>query len=51
MQPTITGEILSPMGVAAVEFIDPREPVAVSMPTPISGVPLFLFADFLQIDF
>ncbi|KAG9453088.1 hypothetical protein H6P81_005992 [Aristolochia fimbriata] len=27
--PTITGEIQSPMGVATVEFIDPREPVAV----------------------
>lgn len=27
--PTITGEIQSPMGVAAVEFIDPREPVAI----------------------
>eukprot|EP00257_Ricinus_communis_P021719 XP_015581258.1 uracil phosphoribosyltransferase isoform X2 [Ricinus communis] len=27
--PTITGEIQSPMGVASVEFIDPREPVAV----------------------
>lgn len=29
-QPTISGEIQSPMGVASVEFIDPREPVAVS---------------------
>lgn len=47
MQPTITGEIQSPMGVAAVEFIDPREPVAVSMPTPISAVQLFSVADFL----
>ncbi|KAJ9180659.1 hypothetical protein P3X46_008873 [Hevea brasiliensis] len=28
-QPTITGEIQSPMGVASVEFIDPRENVAV----------------------
>lgn len=27
--PIITGEIQSPMGVAPVEFIDPREPVAV----------------------
>ncbi|KAL6138775.1 hypothetical protein ACLB2K_064054 [Fragaria x ananassa] len=27
--PTVTGEILSPMGVASVEFIDPREPVSV----------------------
>ncbi|KAM7526393.1 hypothetical protein LguiA_016295 [Lonicera macranthoides] len=27
--PTITGEIQSPMGVADVEFIDPREPVAI----------------------
>ncbi|KAF1858947.1 hypothetical protein Lal_00000767 [Lupinus albus] len=27
--PTVSGEILSPMGVASVEFIDPREPVAV----------------------
>ncbi|XAR68904.1 Uracil phosphoribosyltransferase [Bertholletia excelsa] len=27
--PTIRGEIQSPMGVASVEFIDPREPVAV----------------------
>ncbi|KAI8029887.1 Uracil phosphoribosyltransferase [Camellia lanceoleosa] len=26
--PTIRGEIQSPMGVASVEFIDPREPVA-----------------------
>jgi len=26
----VTGEIQSPMGVASVEFIDPREPVAVS---------------------
>ena len=30
LQPTIKGEIQSPMGVASVEFIDPREPVAVS---------------------
>lgn len=30
MQPTITGEIQSPMGIASVEFVDPREPVAVS---------------------
>lgn len=28
-QPTVSGEIDSPMGAAAVEFIDPREPVAV----------------------
>ncbi|CAN1275495.1 Uracil phosphoribosyltransferase, partial [Linum perenne] len=28
--PTVSGEIQSPMGVASVEFIDPREPVAVS---------------------
>ncbi|KAI9079624.1 hypothetical protein K1719_038451 [Acacia pycnantha] len=27
--PIVTGEIQSPMGVASVEFIDPREPVAV----------------------
>ncbi|KAL0338273.1 UNVERIFIED_CONTAM: Uracil phosphoribosyltransferase [Sesamum angustifolium] len=27
--PTITGEIQSPMGVASVEFIDPREPIAI----------------------
>ncbi|MED6151610.1 hypothetical protein PIB30_084072 [Stylosanthes scabra] len=27
--PTVAGEIQSPMGVASVEFIDPREPVAV----------------------
>ncbi|XP_027066309.1 uracil phosphoribosyltransferase isoform X1 [Coffea arabica] len=27
--PTISGEIQSPLGVATVEFIDPREPVAV----------------------
>ncbi|XP_042511049.1 uracil phosphoribosyltransferase-like isoform X2 [Macadamia integrifolia] len=27
--PTVTGEIQSPMGVASVEFIDPREPVLV----------------------
>ncbi|KAI3443051.1 uncharacterized protein J3R85_000411 [Psidium guajava] len=27
--PTIAGEIQSPMGVASVEFIDPREPVVV----------------------
>ncbi|KAM7464028.1 hypothetical protein LguiA_032149 [Lonicera macranthoides] len=27
--PTISGEIQSPMGVASVEFIDPREPVAI----------------------
>ncbi|KAF5737186.1 hypothetical protein HS088_TW13G00064 [Tripterygium wilfordii] len=27
--PTVTGDIQSPMGVASVEFIDPREPIAV----------------------
>ncbi|KAK4478529.1 hypothetical protein RD792_014010 [Penstemon davidsonii] len=27
--PTITGDIQSPMGVASVEFIDPREPIAI----------------------
>ncbi|XP_023769396.1 uracil phosphoribosyltransferase [Lactuca sativa] len=27
--PTISGEIQSPLGLATVEFIDPREPVAV----------------------
>ncbi|XP_010528544.1 PREDICTED: uracil phosphoribosyltransferase [Tarenaya hassleriana] len=27
--PTVVGEIMSPMGTATVEFIDPREPVAV----------------------
>ncbi|CAH1433267.1 unnamed protein product [Lactuca virosa] len=27
--PTISGEIQSPLGPATVEFIDPREPVAV----------------------
>ncbi|PSS32631.1 Uracil phosphoribosyltransferase [Actinidia chinensis var. chinensis] len=27
--PIITGEIQSPMGVASVEFVDPREPVAI----------------------
>ncbi|XP_076899692.1 uracil phosphoribosyltransferase-like [Bidens hawaiensis] len=27
--PTVSGEIMSPLGVASVEFIDPREPVAV----------------------
>jgi hypothetical protein len=29
-QPMISGDIQSPMGVANVEFVDPREPVAVS---------------------
>ena len=29
-QPTVVGEIQSPMGLASVEFIDPREPIAVS---------------------
>ncbi|KAL0545134.1 hypothetical protein IC582_020278 [Cucumis melo] len=27
--PTVSGEIQSPMGVASVEFVDPREPVAI----------------------
>ncbi|KAF8091175.1 hypothetical protein N665_0452s0044 [Sinapis alba] len=27
--PTVVGEIMSPMGAASVEFIDPREPIAV----------------------
>lgn len=27
--PTISGDIQSPMGVASVEFIDPREPIAI----------------------
>lgn len=27
--PTIAGEIQSPMGVASVEFVDPREPIAI----------------------
>ncbi|XP_060202039.1 uracil phosphoribosyltransferase [Lycium barbarum] len=27
--PTVAGEIQSPMGVASVEFVDPREPVAI----------------------
>ncbi|XP_039016174.1 uracil phosphoribosyltransferase-like isoform X2 [Hibiscus syriacus] len=27
--PTVTGEIQSPMAIASVEFIDPREPVAI----------------------
>lgn len=31
LQPTISGEIQSPMGVASVEFIDPREPIMVSL--------------------
>ncbi|KAL9303306.1 hypothetical protein ACSQ67_020569 [Phaseolus vulgaris] len=29
LDPTVSGEIQSPMAVASVEFIDPREPVAV----------------------
>ncbi|KAH0454348.1 hypothetical protein IEQ34_016272 [Dendrobium chrysotoxum] len=29
LEPTISGEIQSPMGVATVEFIDPREPVMI----------------------
>lgn len=31
LQPTITGEIETPIAVASVEFIDPREPVLVSL--------------------
>ena len=31
LQPTITGEIETPVAVASVEFIDPREPVLVSL--------------------
>lgn len=31
LQPLISGEIQSPMGVASVEFIDPREPIMVSL--------------------
>ncbi|XP_034221961.1 uracil phosphoribosyltransferase isoform X2 [Prunus dulcis] len=27
--PTVTGEIQSPLGVASVEFVDPREPISV----------------------
>ncbi|CAN6442839.1 unnamed protein product [Victoria cruziana] len=27
--PTVTGEIQSPMGIASVEFVDPREPILV----------------------
>lgn len=34
LQPTISGEIQSPLGPATVEFIDPREPVAVSISIP-----------------
>lgn len=30
LQPMISEEIQSPMGIASVEFVDPREPVAVS---------------------
>lgn len=29
-QPTVTGEIQSPMAIASVQFVDPREPLAVS---------------------
>lgn len=43
LQPTITGEIQSPMGVASVDFIDPREPVAVS----ILNLNLHHFSSFL----
>jgi hypothetical protein len=31
LQPTITGEIQTPVAVSSVEFIDPREPVLVSL--------------------
>jgi hypothetical protein len=31
LQPTITGEVETPVAVASVEFIDPREPVLVSL--------------------
>jgi len=31
LQPTLAGEIQTPMAVAEVEFVDPREPVAVSI--------------------
>lgn len=30
-KPTVVGEIMSPMGAASVEFIDPREPIAVCL--------------------
>lgn len=39
--PTISGEIQSPMGVASVEFIDPREPVAVSY---VNGILFILYS-------
>ncbi|KAJ9694797.1 hypothetical protein PVL29_010329 [Vitis rotundifolia] len=41
--PTVTGEIQSPMGVASVEFIDPREPVAV-VPILRAGLALMEYA-------
>lgn len=31
LQPTITGEIETPVAVSSVEFIDPREPVLVNL--------------------
>lgn len=31
LQPTITGEIQTPVAVSSVEFIDPREAVMVSL--------------------
>jgi hypothetical protein len=31
LQPTITGEIETPVAVSSVEFIDPREPVMASL--------------------
>ncbi|XP_056172725.1 uracil phosphoribosyltransferase isoform X1 [Syzygium oleosum] len=41
--PTIAGEIQSPMGVASVEFIDPREPVVV-IPILRAGLALVEYA-------
>ncbi|XP_034694873.1 uracil phosphoribosyltransferase-like [Vitis riparia] len=41
--PTVKGEIQSPMGVASVEFIDPREPVAV-VPILRAGLALMEYA-------
>ncbi|KAL3753754.1 hypothetical protein ACJRO7_001053 [Eucalyptus globulus] len=41
--PTISGEIQSPMGVASVEFIDPREPVVV-IPILRAGLALVEYA-------
>ncbi|RVX06001.1 Uracil phosphoribosyltransferase [Vitis vinifera] len=43
LQPTVKGEIQSPMGVASVEFIDPREPVAV-VPILRAGLALMEYA-------